>query len=84
MSFSRNFHNCKNEMALSDTAGAMGGGTLSPHRVQNRALVAVLGAKPPGASKILYIIVHENELKIDIFPVCCSTKTQDKVLKIAT
>ena len=37
-----------------------------------------------GAPKILYFIVPENGLKIHIFPVCCSAKTHDKVIKIVT
>ena len=40
----------------------------------------VMGAKPPEAPEILYFIVPEKGLKIHIFPVCCSTKTQDKVI----
>ena len=71
-----------NEMALkapSNTAGGLGRFEC-PHWVQGRALVGVQ-EEPP---KILYFVVFENELKIHIFPVCFSTKTQDKVIKIAT
>ena len=45
------------------------------------------GQSPGGAPKdpkILHFIVAENGLKVHTFPVCCSTKTQDKVIKIAT
>ena len=60
------------------------GSTLSHHWVQDRALVGVLEVEPSGAPKILHFIVPENGLTIHIFPVYCSTKTQDKVIKIVT
>ena len=76
----------KHEMVLkasSNTAGGLGV-AFSPHQVQERVLVEVLGAKPPEAPEILHLIVLENGIKIHIFPVCFSSKTQEKVIEIAT
>ena len=48
---------------------------LRRHQIQ----LGSLGAKPPEIPEILYFVVPENALKIHIFPVCCSAKTQDKL-----
>ena len=60
-----------------NTAGGLGA-LWAPCRGQGRALEGVLEAKPSEAPEILYFIVPENGRKIQIFPVSCSTKTQDK------
>ena len=60
------------------------GGALSPISGPGQSPGGVLEAKPPEAPEILYFTVLEIRLKIHIFPVCCNTETQGKVIKIAT
>ena len=59
-------------MAVSHCQNQLGpGGAVRPQRVQGRALVGVLGTKPPEAPEILHFLLPENGLKPTFFPALC-------------
>ena len=86
LTFSRTSHNCKSLNGAEGTTKIQLGvcGRFEPHFGSRAEPWRGPGAKVPEAPEIPYFIVPENRLKIHILPLCCSTKTQDKVIKIAT